>query len=100
MFGWNRKCVTPSKHIGLQPSEGKLGNFLKSQNGEALAFSKSQHQESADDFLLPMTTNKVNFDSFSNIYKYLPDKNPDPLAAFSKNIECASSFISGPINEP
>lgn len=61
-------CVTPSKHIGLQCLQKKnWENFLKSQN-EALAFLKSQHQESADDFLLPMTMNKVNFDSCSNIY--------------------------------
>lgn len=58
-------CVTPSKHRTSVPSEEKLGEFSQS---EALAFLKSQHQESADDFLLPVTTNKVNFDSFSNIY--------------------------------
>lgn len=63
MFGWNRKCVTLPFYRTSVPSEGKLGEFSQSQN-EALAFLKSQHQVSADDFLLPMTTNKVNFDSF------------------------------------
>lgn len=66
-------CDSFQTHRTSVPSEGKLGEFSQSQN-EALAFLKSQHQVSADDFLLPMTTNKVNFDSFSNIYKYLPDK--------------------------
>lgn len=65
MAGTESLCDSFQIHRTSVSSEEKLGEFSQS---EALAFLKSQHQESADDFLLPMTTNKVNFDSFSNIY--------------------------------
>lgn len=67
MAGTESLCDSFQIHRASVSSEEKLGEFSQSQS-EALAFLKSQHQESADEFLLPMTTNKVNFDSFSNIY--------------------------------
>lgn len=60
-------CVTPPKYTGLQCLQKKnWENFLKVRVGETLASLKSHHQESAD-FLLPMTTDKVKFDSCPNI---------------------------------